>query len=427
MRQRKWIGYVVCLIALLASADWLVAQGGPGGQKVLRGRPPQGERRLLYVPSSGTGGGRVQNGSGILVFDVRDKFRFVKRIPTWDYGAWEDPDGDEVKGMEVSPETGRLYLATFTGLAAFDLITEKLIWEQTYGGNCCDRLSLSPDSKTLYVPELGPIREKGTDGWLVVDAMTGKTITKIDTPQSRGAHNTIVSPDGSKVFMGGLNGAYVSVADPKTNKVVQTVGPFSAPPGNLGYPPNSKPSVRPFTINGSGTLVFATLNGLLGFEVGDVKTGKVLHRVEVPNRPWTRDQVKTEGTGSHGIAMTPDEKELWVTDTINGALQVFDATVMPPKWVKEVRMTRRTKPTDSRGDALDYPDWVTIGLDGKYVYASTGDVVDAASKQVVASLVDEFGRNMRSQKLVEVLWRSGKPVRASDQWGYGQVTARPTN
>ena len=422
MQPRKWLGSVMsfiilCFIILLVATDWVVAQS----QSAARGRPPRGEKQLLYIPSSGTGGGGAQNGHGILAFDVRNNFRFVKRIPTWDMKAWQNPDDDEVKGLEVSAETGLLYLATFTGLAAFDLVTEKQVWQQTYDGNCCDRLSLSPDSKILYVPQVGPVREEGSDGWLVVDAITGKMLKKIDTPQSRGTHNTIYSPDGTKVFMGGVNGRYVSVADTKTHTVMQTVGPFSD-------------VIRPFTINGSGTLVFVNVglgaavgreSGMvLGFEVGDVRTGKMIHRVEVPGYGWTRDRIRVEGTPSHGIAMSPDEKEIWVTDGVHGVLHVFDSTLMPPKWMTAVTLVRRAGLGED--DRHDYPDWVTFGLDGKYVYASTGDVIEAATKEVVASLTDEYGRSVRSQKMVEVLFRDGKPVRVSDQFGYGHVT-RPTN
>ena len=38
---------------------------------------------------------------------------------------------------------------------------------------------------------------------------------------------------------------------------------------------------KPFTINAAQTLCFVNVNDLLGFEVGDLKTGKMLHRVEV--------------------------------------------------------------------------------------------------------------------------------------------------
>jgi len=53
------------------------------------------------------------------------------------------------------------------------------------------------------------------------------------------------------------------------------------------------------------------VNELLGFEVGDLKTGKMLHRVEIAG--FEKGPVKRHGCPSHGIGLTPDEKELWVT------------------------------------------------------------------------------------------------------------------
>ena len=51
--------------------------------------------------------------------------------------------------------------------------------------------------------------------------------------------------------------------------------------------------------------------------------------------------------------LTPDEKELWVTDGANNRIHVFDATVMPPKQVTAIKLQ-------------DMPDWVTFSIDGRY-------------------------------------------------------------
>ena len=71
--------------------------------------------------------------------------------------------------------------------------------------------------------------------------------------------------------------------------------------------------------------------------------------------------------------------------------------------------------------------WVTVGLDGKYIYPSSGDVIDAVQKKVIAGLNDEFGRPVHSEKLVEILFSEGKPVRAVDQFGVGLVRGAGTN
>src|SRR5262249_42776995 len=146
----------------------------------------------------------------------------------------------------------------------------------------------------LYVPSLeGP-------HWNVVDGASGDVVAKIETRS--GAHNTVCSLDGSRVFCAGLKSPVLIVVDTRTQKPVGTVGPFGA-------------AIRPFTVNGAGTLCFINVNGLLGFEVGDVRTGKVLHRVEVQG--FQKGPTKRHGCPSHGVGLSPDEKEVWVCDAAN--------------------------------------------------------------------------------------------------------------
>ena len=62
------------------------------------------------------------------------------------------------------------------------------------------------------------------------------------------------------------------MVDCQSHKIVRLVGPFGS-------------SIRPFTVNANKTLCLVNVNGLLGFEIGDLKSGKVLHRVEVAGAP----------------------------------------------------------------------------------------------------------------------------------------------
>jgi len=278
----------------------------------------QPERDLLYVgvPNNAFANFMDRGGVGVLVFDAKNGHRLVKRIPTWNFSPQQTAEA--IRGIAASIATGLLYLTTPTRLAAMDLLTEKIVWEQTYDGKCCDRLTVSPDGKTLYVPGNG-----GSQRY-VVDAKTGNLISTVPTPKTNGAHNTIWSVDGTRVFMSGQTSSTISVSDPKTHAVVQTVGPFT----NF---------VRPFTINGSATYLFANVNELLGFEIADLKTGKVIHRVEVEGFTWKGKPRIPHGVPSHGIAMSPDEKEIWVADGVNQYVHVFDATVMPPQQRKSVK------------------------------------------------------------------------------------------
>lgn len=380
------LAIVLCAAATFPAAKWLWAQG-PQPEGAGR-RARTNVRDLLYAAVPGRVDDIGFGGIGILVFDANRNFRFVKRIPTWDYPAAQSPEN--VKGLAVSQSLGMIYISTIKRLAAWDLLTEKKVWEQTYDGNCCDRMALSPDGKTMYVPSFeGP-------NWYVVDAKTGNLIKNLPAPATPGAHNTIWSPDGSKVFLAGLRSKTMSIADPKTHSIVQTVGPFA----NF---------VRPFTVNGAGTLIYANVNELLGFQIADVKTGKVLHTVQVQGYGWARERLTGHGCPSHGIALSPDEREVWVTDGSNSSVHVFDNTVMPPRQIRSIKMR-------------DEPFWLTWSADGKWVYSSTGDIIDASTKQVVAGLKDELGREVQGEKAVEVIYENGKLVKAVDQFGVGQVT-----
>jgi DNA-binding beta-propeller fold protein YncE len=161
------------------------------------------------------------------------------------------------------------------------------------------------------------------------------------------------------------------------------------------------------------------VNNLLGFEVADVNAGKMIHRVEVAGFGWSNARGPIpHGCPSHGIALSPDEKELWLADGVNGYLHIFDATVMPPKQKASVR----TKLDPAVGIG-----WVSFGLDGKYVYAATGDVFDPVTKKIVASLTDEYGRPVNSEKMVEIAYSKGKAVRVSNQFGVGQLRGPTSN
>jgi len=337
------------------------------------------ERHYLYVVAPGIRNDLQVGGAGILVFDMDNGHKFVKRIET---PASQIEKPENIKGVCACAATHRLYFTTLTRLYCVDLLTEKTLWDKALPGGC-DRMSITPDGKALYVPSLeGP-------HWNVVDGESGAIIAKIE-PKS-GAHNTVVSLDGSRMYLAGLKSPILTVADTKTHKVVGTVGPFSA-------------AIRPFTINSDQSLCFVNVNGLLGFEIGDLKSGKMLYRVEVQG--FKQGPVKRHGCPSHGVGLTPDEKEIWICDAFNQHLHVFDATQVPPKQIAGIKLREQ-------------PGWVTFSLDGKYAYPSTGEVIDSKTKMILTALQDDKGREVHSEKMVEIVLGEG-PVRVGDQFGVGR-------
>ena len=152
-------------------------------------------------------------------------------------------------------------------MLAYDLLRNRVIWQKDYDTSI-NSIAITPNGKTIYMP----VGEGSGDGtWEIVNPANGAVTGSIVAGE--GAHNTIMSLDGKYVYLAGVDYPYLSVASTATNTVVQKIGPL----GSGG---------RPFSINGRQTLSFTTAHNLLGFQVSDIKTGKVLFTVDVAGLLW---------------------------------------------------------------------------------------------------------------------------------------------
>ncbi len=341
--------------------------------------------RYLYAAVPGIRDYLQYGGHGVLVFDIDDGHKFVRRITSAGLNAKGQPDN--VKGICASVSLQRLYVSTIGELISFDLTTDAIVWEKRYDGGC-DRMAISPDGKIIYQPSF----EK--DHWHVLDAATGSVLARVEP--NPGAHNTNYGADGREAYLAGLRSKTLAIADTATHQIVRRVGPFSA-------------AIRPFTVNGRQTLGYMNVNDLLGFEIGDLKSGKMLSRVEVQG--FSKGKVARHGCPSHGIGLTPDEKEVWLCDAFNRRLHVFDVTATPPKQVASI-------------EVREEPGWVTFSIDGRHAYPSTGDVIEVASRKIIAQLTDENGEAVHSEKMLEIDFTGRQAVRAGCQFGLGAVGAK---
>src|SRR6201996_3087875 len=295
---------------------------------------PRG-RHLLYVTEPGSlERPGWSSGVGIIVLDVNDNYHFVKRIPTWEYAG--SMSSEQVSGVAASPVTNMIYVAARGRLGAFDLATDKLVWSTTLDGKCCERPQVTPDGKIVVVG--GDLQ----DYWYEVDAVTGKFIGKLEAPESPNSHNLNLSADGKTAFMS-PNNKVLTVSDVKTRKVIKTIR----------FPDN----VRVFVTNKDSSTLYVNNNNLLGFVIADVASGQVTKSVEVTSVNWhakwdvsPRPRIP-HGCPSHGIALTPDEKEIWVSDGLFNKIHIFSNTADP----KEIDTI------DTTAGAF----WMTFGLDAK--------------------------------------------------------------
>jgi DNA-binding beta-propeller fold protein YncE len=313
------------------------------------------------------------------VYDIDDGHRLVRTVPL------PGLEGD-LGGIGASAVTDRLYVSSNGAggsgvLLAYDLRRDQVMWTRRYPPEL-DGLCVTPDGSKIYVSSG---EHATTDYFYVLDGGGGDVLGTVAVAAQ--THNAICAPAGTRAYLTSVTSPYVSVVDTSDDHVVRRVGPFGD-------------SVRPFTINGRETLTVVNVNHLIGFEVGSVTTGHVLWRVPVPGFPNDANALNP----SHGVAFTPDEREVWVADAPHKALHVFDVTGLPGQ--KPVK-----KATIRLGRA---PQWITFSLDGRFAYSSTGDVFDAATRKRVASIA-------ASARLLEVDVQGSDVVRVASRHGLGYV------
>jgi YVTN family beta-propeller protein len=342
---------------------------------------PEPVRRLLYLVSPDAAGG--QGGRGIYVFDIDDGHRFVRKI---------DLSLKGTRGVCASAAAGRLWISHGdTSVLCLDLKADRVLWEKTYPRrDGCDRLCCTPDGKKVYVPSG---TWSGSPEWKILDGPSGRELGRFRPHKSGGGHNAVVSLEGTRLFCASKANNFLAVVDTATDKVVAEVGPVGG-------------GIHPFTVNAAGIRCFLnTGRAGVGFEVGDLRTGKLLHLARVPG-------LESQKRLCHGIGLTPDEKEVWLND--QGQVHIFDVAGSALRFVETVKLTGRAH------------GWTTFSLDGRFAYPDSGDVFDARTHQVAARLTDQAsgqGKRVSSSKMIEVHFRGGKVVAVGDQFGLGRKAA----
>src|SRR5438045_2300488 len=192
---------ILMLVSLLVAAGFIFTSACNSAKN----KPATAEtKRYLYVAVPGIRDYLGYGGHGILVFDIDNNHRFVKRIHT--SGLHADKTPSNVKGIAVSIPLNSIYISTLESLQRIDLTTEKLVWEKFFEGGC-DRMSISPDGKTMYLPSLE------NKFWNVVECDIGDIIKKIEV--FKRSHNTIYGPSRNDVYLDDIASPWLYVADAK--------------------------------------------------------------------------------------------------------------------------------------------------------------------------------------------------------------------
>ena len=322
-------------------------------------RVRRSERRLLYVAEPGIRNYVEYGGIGVLVYDIDKGYEFVRRIPTFTPAEGRPPEN--VKGIAASARTGRFYVSTIGRLGCIDLATDRLLWQKELEGGC-DRLAISPDGALLYVPSFeGP-------HWNVVDADERRAPGQGGDEFRRAQHCLCARRQSRLPCRPAL--ARALNRRPENSYRRRTRWPLL----------ELDPSVHRERAN--RRCAMSTSTSCSGSR--SVTSGPARSCTASRCRATRRGRSSGTGVPSHGIGLTPDEREIWLCDGHNNAVHVFDNTVMPPKQIATIPVR-------------DQPGWISFSIDGAHAYPSTGEVFDTQNEETdrCAAGRGEAGRRQR--------------------------------
>ncbi|MEX2285406.1 MAG: beta-propeller fold lactonase family protein [Gemmatimonadota bacterium] len=250
-------------------------------------------------------------------------FNEIRRIKT-------DP---RPHGLAASADGSKVYLAS-DRTGNFQVVDTRrgAVVAQIPLGRDPNQMTLTQDGRFAYVPM------RGEDSVAVVQLEPLKLIKKIGVP--KGPHDAYTSRDGKRIYVGAQYGDAIAVIDPATQTLLHNI-PMAD-------------GVRPLEPSDDGKLIYVALSNLLGFVVVDPATRKVIRRVELGTLPEGVPAPYLE-TWTHALQLSPDGKELWVTDCINDLIRVV--RLSDYKEIAQIRVGH-------------FPHWFTMRPDGRVAFVS---------------------------------------------------------
>ena len=279
----------------------------------------------------------------------------------------EDLEAPET--VRFSPDGSRLYI-TYGGeniLRVMDRKSGKYIKTVPLSGWAND-IAVTRDGSLILVC----IHE--SPGALdIIDANTLEKITSI--PLKYGLHDVDVTADGRYAAAGSPEGHFLVVFDLKSKQVAWQTQ-FEDAVQTLAIENNP---------NGSANRIFLNIKGFHGFAVVDFATHKEVARVKSPDEP--SGFAEPGGPASHGMALAPDGKTLWVNSV--PANSVFVYSVPELKLLGRVAMPELTVAGEPPHTA--HPGWITFTPDSKRVYVTNESLnsvvaIDARTMKTVARI-----------------------------------------
>lgn len=252
-------------------------------------------------------------------------------------------DAERVHGVTVQPD-GRRMFATVEGdhtLRIVDTATDKVIGTVQLQGKP-NQIAVTSDGKYVAVP----IRDgESVD---IVDVAQQKIVKILPLKEP---HNALNTGSNRYLYVSSMGGNAVNVIDLEKMEYSDVI------------PVGGRP--RPFVIAPDGNTMYVAQANLHGFVIVNMRGKKVEQRVEMPSEHASLRPLKfeTQDTLTHGIGLTPDGSELWVSSLLDDCMYIYN--INQKKIVGKV-------PTGVG------PNWITWSPDGKYICVSNTDTDDVS-------------------------------------------------
>ena len=271
-------------------------------------------------------------------------------------------EGIEVPhGVAIAPDGARIYVTneSIKSLDVVDARSLKVTHHIPLSGRP-NNVDVGRNGAFVYVG----IRE-GDGAVDVIDTRQMKNVKSV--PVKGEIHNVYVTPDGKHVVAGSIAASTISVIDASTHQLAWTLT-LSAGIRPMAFTRNPDGSTREIVVQ---------LSDYHGFAIVDFARRKEIRRIDLPDPPgWHKETEVLQGSPSHGLAITPDGRILWVTSKYYEYVAAY--SIPDYKLLKIVKVGL-------------HPDWLAITPDGRSLYvalagADTTAVVDVRRMEVLARI-----------------------------------------
>ncbi len=259
--------------------------------------------------------------------------------------------GAHVHGV-CAPTDGKRIFTTIeseNNLKVIDTATNKVLATIALTGRP-NQCASTPDGHYVGVP----VRNRNSVD--IVDTEQKKVVKVLPV---RMPHNCYNADDNERMFVSSMGDHEIDAIDLKRMDYAEKI-----PVG--GVP-------RPYAVSKDGKTLYSALTDFHGFVIVSIPERKAAARVALPPAPPSSCALEPH-TPTHGIELSPDGAELWVTSLADHGVYVYD--VATKKISKEIQTG-------------ECPNWITFSPDGRYVAVSNSgsddcSIIDRRARREVA-------------------------------------------